>query len=79
MAKEAADGLICMTKVWRRRYVLRCGRGEAELEAGVIPLGRWCCRDPHTSSASRRRIKTVKNTWLSPEPLLVLFVHCYKN
>lgn len=77
MAKEAADGVIGMTQAWPCRCVLRSGRGEAGLGAGVIPLSRWCCRDPHTSSTSRRRITTVKNTWLSPEPLLVLPVHCY--
>jgi hypothetical protein len=39
-----------------------CTVAEVGLDSGlgVIPLSRCCCRDPHTSSASRWRIKRIK-------------------
>ena len=41
---------------------LCCTVAEVGLDSGlgVIPLSRWCFRDPHTSSASRWRIKRIK-------------------
>lgn len=79
MAKEAADGLISMTQVWRRQFVLHCGRGGAGLWARSNSSQQVVLSRPSYIFYITMKNKEDKNIWLSPEPLLVLPVLCYKN
>lgn len=79
MAKEAADGLISMTQVRRRQFVLHCGRGGAGLGAWSNFSQQVVLSRPSYIFCITMKNKEDKNIWLSPEPLLVLPVLCYKN